>query len=266
MGEGQFSWQHFLDEMASGAVSVTNADSNEPSGLPVSENGEPWVIGGRDCCKGAFLIDEVRFSDVALSTDDFLLSTPPPAPTDFEWGGDRMGDWTSPANWTPGAGPPNGDNMTVTFGGNITQPRTVVADSAITVKEMSFVSSHTYAIAGLGGVSLASNTSAAAAKINVLAGDHQFQTPVRLGTDTNVIIAAGTSLTLNNSLDLGNQTLTKSGPGDLIIRNNEGLGDGTLVVSAGLTRGGGGIAGDLFNDAIVSPGDASGSPLMPGRS
>lgn len=263
MGEGQFNWQYFLDGITSGANSVTNADSSEPSGLPVPENGEPWAIGGRDCCKGAFLIDEVRFSDVALSVDDFLLSTPPPASTDFEWGGDRMGDWTSSANWTPAVGPPDGDDVTVTFGGKITQPRTVVVDSAVTVKEMSFVSTHTYAIAGLGGVSLASNTSAAAAKISVLAGDHQFQTPMRLGTDTDVIIAAGTSLTLNNSLDLGNQTLTKSGPGDLVIRNNAGLGDGTLVVSAGSTRGGGEIAGDLVNAAIVSPGDASGSPLMP---
>ena len=100
--------------------------------------------------------------------------------------------------------------------------------------------------------------SVAPATIGVLQGSHQFQAGVRLHSGTTVNVASGATLTFNNTLDLNDQTLTKTGVGTMLVRNDLVLGGGTLDISEGTVAGNGTIGGDVTNDSgTISPGNSS---------
>ena len=196
--------------------------------------------------------DGVFFAATLNSTDGTL-------PTERAWNVDRSDNWNVGGHWTP-IGIPNGNDQTVTFGGAITQPRIVFTEEDVTVKEIQFLSGNTYTIAGTGSVNLEAGTPPA--NIGVLLGDHQFQAEVNLNSDVNASISTGTSLTFNNTLSLNGNTLTKTGGGDLEIRNTLVTGGGTVDVQAGTVFGNGTVGGDLINsDGTVSPGDGAASLL-----
>ena len=186
----------------------------------------------------------------------WTLVTGPPGP-ETEWSGDRGGDWNTGGNWTDGV--PNGNDRIAIFGDRITTPRTVFTDQAVTIKAAQFVSTQSYVISGSGSVNLEAGTAPAAppAEVLVLFGDHQFQAVVNLNSDTDVTIAPGTSLAFNNTLDLGGNTLTKLGDGELAIRNTLTTGGGTVDIQGGTVSGNGTIGGNLINNGgTISPGDS----------
>ena len=182
-----------------------------------------------------------------------------------EWRNDASGDWHSGGNWTP-TGVPNEVTQTAVFGSVITAPRVVYMETDVTaVKSIEFLNSQTYAVAGTGAINLNSGTSPDNSSIQVLMGSHQFQAAVNLHTNTDVIVVTNASLTFNNTLDLGGNTMTKMGPGELAIRNTLTSGGGTLNLLAGAVTGNGTVGGDLNNQGgTISPGDgASGASLVP---
>jgi hypothetical protein len=189
----------------------------------------------------------------------------PPLGPDRTWNRDGFGDWNA-ANWITGV-PPNANNANAIFASAISSPRTVVIDSAVTVKGITFgdvnVSTvqQSYTIAGnsqTGSVNLDSNTSLST--INVLEGSHQFQVVVNLTNPTDVDVAAGTSLAFNNALNLGGNTLTKLGAGTMDINNVLNTGGGSVLMAAGTLSGSGGVAGDLENSgATLAPGNSPGT-------
>ena len=182
-------------------------------------------------------------------------------PTDRAWRDDISGDWHEVSNWLP-LGVPNDDTQTATFGDVINQPRVVFLDTDVTVKKVVFLSTNRYAVTGTGIVNLDAGTSPDPSSFDVLLGDHEFQAKVRLHTDTEVTIAGGTSLTFNNTLDLGGNTLTKLEAGDLRIRNDLVTGGGMINVLQGTVSGNGTVGGDLNNDGgAISPGNPSAVPL-----
>ena len=186
---------------------------------------------------------------------------PIPTPTDRAWRDDISGDWHEVSNWLP-LGVPNDDTQTATFGDVINQPRAVFLDTDVTVKKVVFLSTNRYAVTGTGIVNLDAGTSSDPSSFDVLLGDHEFQAKVRLHTDTEVTIAGGTSLTFNNTLDLGGNTLTKLEAGDLRIRNDLVTGGGMINVLQGTVSGNGTVGGDLNNDGgAISPGNPSAVPL-----
>ena len=113
------------------------------------------------------------------------------------------GSWHSAANWTTG-GVPNANNVAVVFGTAITSGKVVYTESNVTAKSIRFDNNSKYAIAGVGTVTLSSNSGNAS--IQVARGAQEFQTPVTLASDTDVNVLTG-SLSFNNVLNLGGKTL-----------------------------------------------------------
>ena len=181
------------------------------------------------------------------------------------WASDASGEWDVTSNWTPVIGTgtfPNSNVEIAVFDSEITAPRTVVTDEAVTVKDITFGDTNTstvqqsYNIAGSGSVNLASETNTST--VSVLEGSHEFQTVVDLGNATTVDAAASTSLVFNNALNLNGNNLNKIGPGTMVVNNDLSTSGGSVVLAAGILEGNGTVGGDLTNNGgIVAPGDSS---------
>ena len=199
---------------------------------------------------------------------DAVSFTPSPDPTIFTWRGATPGNWQANSNWmtdtTPGS--PNGNNHQVTFG-TLGSSGTVAIDQPVTVHSISFDNSATYAVGGIGEVSLAATTDAAPVDpaITVSQGSHQFQVNVALQNDATADIAGGSVLEFNNRLFLNGNTLTKTGDGTLSVNNNLIGGSGSVQCQAGVCNGTGTIGGNLSNSAVVAPGNngSLGAQLVP---
>lgn len=140
---------------------------------------------------------------------------------------------------------PNANQVTVSFGNIITSPQTVFTETDVTAKVVQFNSANKYAVAGMGRVLLSANSGAAS--ISVTQGNHEFQSPVRLESDTNVNVAAG-SISFDNVLDLNGHVFTIQS-GTVNIRNIVIPGAGGSIVN-GASLGSGGAAslgGDFAN-------------------
>jgi hypothetical protein len=187
------------------------------------------------------------------------LSVVPILPT-MQWVPDAAGDWNSPTNWTPLIGEgtlPNSNVEVAVFGDAITAPRTVFTDTGVTVKGITFDNANDHIIAGAGAVTLESDTGTSTVK--VLQGSPQFQAVVNLANATDVEVADGATLSFNNVLNLDGNTITKNGPGAVLVNNNLNTGGGTILAVAGEVSGSGTVAGDLVNQsATVAPGNSPG--------
>ncbi len=189
--------------------------------------------------------------------DNFAINAGPSTPVfSRTWKSDTSGDWNNSGNWTPG-GIPEDNNQTAVFGDAISESRVVFTEADKTVNAVQFASAHTYAITGTGTINLAAGT--VATTIDVFLGDHQFQAAVKLNTDTAATIGAGSSLAMNNLLDLNGNTLTKQGSGTLNINNRliSGVG-GSVVGNGGTISGDGTVGGNLSNHAVLAPGNSPG--------
>jgi hypothetical protein len=184
---------------------------------------------------------------------------------DFVWrplaslGG--SGDWNNANNWRSVVGGlPNNVGATAFFGSAITAPSTVLTNSAVTVKSITFVNANKYAIGGSGSINLQSDENAS--RIDVDHGAHEIEVPVTLGNATTIDAAAGTQLDINNRLDFmaTNRTLTVTGAGRVNINNNINLAANGIVNNTGHLGGSGRINGTLNNQAggTVSPGTSTG--------
>jgi len=198
---------------------------------------------------------------------------PPPPAQDFTWDSSGSGDWNV-GNWTsdqPFSNPrtpgTSGSfaNHSATFGSAISGDQTVFSNMDVSVRAITFDSSNSYAVAGQGQVSLVMGTQTTPvdltgnSSIVVVQGNHQFQLPLDLQNETDVDIALNSSLTFNNTLNLGGNILNKTGDGNLAIRNHLVTGGGTVNLAAGLVSGNGTVGGDVINNGgTISPGDSLG--------
>ena len=215
------------------------------------------------------MIDEVKLFDTALSDVEISVEMAAPAgmppATDFTWQADDVGNWSLQNNWSysglPTLGIANSSHHATIFSDAITTNTTVVTNNDVTVNRVEFDNAtQSYNISGHGTVNLAAKTDASMLNpsMAVLQGTHQFQAAVRLHADTNVDVASGSTLTFNNNLDLGSQTLTKTGVGTMLIRNDLVVGGGTLDITQGTVAGNGTIGGDVNNDSgTIAPGNSS---------
>jgi len=205
-------------------------------------------------------------SDFGARFDNFEIETGPGTPTaSFTWTATTGGDWNASQNWTVD-GPPNGGHDAI-FADSIAATSTVFADTPVSVRSVQFDSSIPYAIAGRGGINLVPGTDAAGqvpARFDVLQGSHEFQARVNLLHDATATITSGAMLIMNNALDLGGNRLTKTGAGELAIRNDLITNGGAVDLQQGLVSGNGTIGGDLNNDGgTISPGNSNSSSLVP---
>ena len=202
-----------------------------------------------------------RFDNIVISVVPTVWVAPS---VDFTWNIDSFGEWATNHNWTPSGGPPGNAamahhaNHTATFGSAITSDRTVITETAVSARAITFDNSNTYSIAGNGSVNLiAATVTELSTAITTLQGTHQFQANVQLHNDTSVDVASGSALEFNNRLFLHGNILTKIGGGTMAINNNVSTSGGTVNCAEGTCSGTGTIGGDLINDGgTISPGNS----------
>ena len=248
--------------------------------VPTGDNGDANRINiGRTPFSGGdraahAQIADVQFYHQALTEAEALQlfenpgtslnSGPVETPDTFSWRKDLSGGWTSGSNWTPFRGPPSTNEHTAVFGDIITAKRTVFTDADVTVKNIQFENANSYIIAGGSTVQLDGGTGTASISVAGSSGTHEFQTRVAMLTDTQVNVATGTTLEFNNRLNLGGNTLTKTGGGDLAVNSFLNAGGGVLELSAGGITGEGTIVGDVSLLAgTISPGSGGAVSAVP---
>jgi len=209
-------------------------------------------------------------NEVALVFDSRIPNLGPV--TEFAWDLTGLGDWNNDSSWQATSGSegtmPNSREHTAVFGNSIMASSTVTVDEAVTVNRIEFNNLvNDYAVAGQASVNLAAATDPAPLDPSIsVTGNHQFQANVNLLNNTTVDVASSSTLQFNNTLDLMGNTLTKTGLGELSIRNNFNSGSGTVNCNLGVCSGSGTIAGDLNNPGgTVSPGNSPGVMVVEGN-
>ena len=184
---------------------------------------------------------------------------------DFTWT-NESGDWNVGSNWDLGrvsgaSGGPFSSYQTVTFSDSISGPTTVFTNQHVTVNSVTFNNStDIYAVAGLGSVSMISNTDTPASTSSMsVTGTNEFQADVHLLNNTMVDVTSSSTLIFDGALDLMGNTLTKTGDGEMAIHNVLITGGGTVSLQQGTVTGNGTIGGDVINDGgTISPGSSVG--------
>ena len=182
--------------------------------------------------------------------------------TDFEWIQSGVGDWNIGNHWSPSQAP-NSPSVTARFGTQVSSPTTVATNEAVTVNRIEFANTnHTFAIGGLGSVSMAGTTAQTPVDPTIsVDGTHLFQAVVNLEAPTIADVSSGSTLTFDGALNLSGTTLTKTGEGTLVINNRVTLGGGTIIGAQGTISGTGNVGGDLNNQGGLvgkNAGDDSG--------
>ena len=183
------------------------------------------------------------------------------------WNIAGSGDWTNDYNWDGFAAPRGKTHMAV-FGDVATGVTIVTNDAPVTVKGIIFDSANTYIITGEGAVNI-ETTFLDTASINVNQGNHVITKEVYLKSNTDVDVAADSSLTLIDALEIDSYILRKTGDGMLKISNGfsgSGAASGMVVVLGGTVSGSGIIRANLYNTAttMVAPGDSIGVMIITG--
>lgn len=211
------------------------------------------------------VISIVERGNPSVSVDNIVLEK---LVLDLEWNKNASSSWHSAFNWTPlndlTATPvaPNTKTSIARFASAISSPQTVSVTSPVTVRRLDFESPHTYTIAGPSSVELEARAHTNA-RIDVNEGAHELDAAVNLASSTIANVAAGSSLTFDNTLKLNNKFMTKLGNGTMVVngtlpRASSPVGGG-IVVNRGTLGGNGTVDGYLTNiGSTVNPG--SGSP------
>jgi hypothetical protein len=201
-------------------------------------------------------------NEIEVLTQDLVLGEA----TDFTWIPSNIGDWADSDNWSFESGfsasvnRANSPTHTAIFGNGISGPTTVSTHAAVSVNRVVFDNeTNSYAVAGLGSVNLVEGPLEEVPRIEVIAGNHEFQADVNLLNNTTADVASDAMLTFDNSLTLGGNSLTKIGDGTLAVNNDFVSTGGTINCQAGTCSGSGTIGGDLNNSGgAVSPGNSAG--------
>ena len=183
--------------------------------------------------------------DAGMDVDNLLVTQT--VPNQFTWDSTGGGNSNTGTNWSPNETAGDGANLLksdeVTFGSTITSNSTVFSDKTFEVNQMTFDNSTAnYNIAGP-GVSLVATTAAVNPSVTVTNGDHTIQATVSIGGDTLVAMAAGSSLTFDNQVDLQGNALTMTGTASI---NHSVIDSGAGSISASGILG---TAGDTSIDA-----------------
>ncbi len=132
-----------------------------------------------------------------------------PVVGDNQWAVDGTASWLAPGSWS-GNTVPNGVGAEANFLGTITAPRTVVADSPVTVGTLKFDNANGYQLAGQGSLTI--QTSTGNGSVSVLQGGHKINLPLFFASNTDVTVASGATLTIGNPTTIkAGKTVTKSG-------------------------------------------------------
>jgi autotransporter-associated beta strand protein len=173
---------------------------------------------------------------------------------------------TGGGNWSVGnsGGPsaPNWDNYKPTvpgdaalFGSAITAPSTVLVDTPHTVSYLRFDSANAYTIGANGSGNLSLNNGSSIAAVTVTSGSHTIAENVALLSNTNLLPATGTTLTVSGVISGAGRSVDINGSGSVELTGTNtysgatSLTNGTLTVSAG-----------AINTSALTVGSAAAGP------
>jgi subtilisin-like proprotein convertase family protein len=161
-----------------------------------------------------------------------LNMTPAGQPVTGTWTANASGDWLVAGNWSDGV-IPNQLGARAVFASAITSPRTVFADTGVTVGGITFDNANMYVLAGAG--SLVIDVASGAGSIGVITGSHKINLPLFVNDNTTVNVSTGATLTIADPLVIAaGQAMTKTGTGTLrIISTVSGSAPATIDVSGG---------------------------------
>jgi len=185
-----------------------------------------------------------------------LVGTSVPSLMDFEWTHTGSGDWNTGSHWNP-AQVPNSLAAAVLFGSAITSDADVTVAADLTVAQIEFNHTNSYRLTGAGAIYLNGNTVAEGASVTATAGNHVIDVNLNIQSDATVNVALGSTLSVS-AMDLGGNTVSKTGAGRLDVNGIPGTSHGSLVVSDGSVGGTGTLGGGLDNQNIVAPGNSIG--------
>ncbi|MCC6681979.1 MAG: hypothetical protein IT445_13850 [Phycisphaeraceae bacterium] len=256
-----------------------------PNGIAQDSNGNVYVreTGGRILRFDSFgnFIATAASLPPGLAFTSAPLAINQPAEGERSWTRNGGGDWDELTNWYYW-GRPDTNYEVATFGSAITSNATINLSGnyigSFTCKGLRFRSDYKYTIAGSGSLVLASDVGHAV--LDLQRGQHEIQTTIRLDSDTDAILAAGSTLTLSATLNLHLRTLNLSGPGTLNIDGNQlSMSGGSMLLSnnanlavsnilsitGGSTLGGNGtVTGFVANGGCISPGTSPGLLIING--
>jgi hypothetical protein len=136
-----------------------------------------------------------------------------------QWKVNGNGAWLPDANWDLGV--PDGADVPANFLGAITAARTITVDGDYTIGSMKFDNANSYTIAGAGRLTFF--TLGRPSKIEVAQGSHTVSSPLSFAspesTRMNLIVAASSTLTLSGDTTSPTAAVTKSGTGQLKLKN-----------------------------------------------
>ncbi len=126
----------------------------------------------------------------------------------YGWCMDASGDWLKADNWSEAV--PNAIDAKAVFARTISAPRTIYADSPVTVATLRFANANTVQITGNGSLTIA--VSSGTGSIAVTAGSHNINLPLIFASNTNISVAAGAGLTIGDPVTIkANKTVTMNG-------------------------------------------------------
>ncbi|MCP5531999.1 MAG: autotransporter-associated beta strand repeat-containing protein [Akkermansiaceae bacterium] len=177
---------------------------------------------------------QVGFSYTFGTSGGFVTLTIATTGVVTHWDVDADGSWGNAGNWSNGV--PNGAGETAIFDKPLTLPRTVTLDAARTVGGIAFASSpNGYTItAGTGG-SLVINNSGNDGAINNNGGTHTITADITLTSNVGLSSSsAADSITLTGTI-AGAGSLTKPGPGQLVLSGSNTSWTGDVTLAGGTT-------------------------------
>jgi hypothetical protein len=128
------------------------------------------------------------------------------------WNIDAGGDFATTSNWVGNA--PTGVDAAARFLGAITDDRTILADSAVTLGSISFANAKSYTLAGAGSLRL--EKSAGLALIEAQSGTQVIDVPLTVASDAYFVASSGATLRLSKPLTVASgKSLKPAGPGTI---------------------------------------------------
>lgn len=159
------------------------------------------------------------------------------------WALTSGGDWGTGANWT-GAGVPNASGSTAILGSALTAAGTVTLNGDKTVSTLSFdnANSYTVAPASTETLFLDNTVNSGQAQLIGTSGSHQVTAPVSLTSNTVVSVANAADTISLGGVVSGAGSLSKSGPGTLLLGAANTYEGGTSISNGTVTFATGGIS------------------------
>ena len=146
------------------------------------------------------------------------------------WVTNQNADWNSTAKWL-GAVVPNGVGAEADLLAQISAPRTLTNNAAVTLGELYINNANAYTVSGSG--SLTMSVASGSALIDVLGGSHSVDVPVTFASNTVINVASGAALVIGSPVTVNaNQIVTPSGGGTISYQSSI-----TLQSAAGIMFG-----------------------------